>query len=151
MKEHDLFRLHRVRCTPVRRQVVRILQTFEYAPSLADLSDALPDVDRSTLFRTLTLFEDYGIIHAIDDGSGQRKYCLCQSVEEEEEPKQQEEQTYNQHVHIFCTKCRRTFCLRTAHIPPAHLPKNFLVTDVSYVVRGICGKCRRSVDKLMEQ
>ena len=46
---------------------------FTDAFSLADVEEMLPTVDRSTLFRTLTLLADSHLLHDIDDGSGAQK------------------------------------------------------------------------------
>ena len=45
--------------------------------SLFDLEAELETIDKSTLFRTLTLFQQHLIVHTIDDGSGSLKYSVC--------------------------------------------------------------------------
>ena len=65
-----------VRVTAVRLLIWRqVRHGFDNAFSLSDLEEALPTVDRSTLFRTLTLLADAHLLHDIDDGSGKQKYC----------------------------------------------------------------------------
>ena len=67
-----------IRLTAVRLMVwQQIRHAFTDAFSLADLEAALSTVDRSTLFRTLTLFTESHLLHEIDDGSGAQKYCVC--------------------------------------------------------------------------
>ena len=58
-----------IRVTAVRLLIWRkVRHGFSDAFSLADLEAALPTVDRSTLFRTLTLLSEAHLLHDIDDG-----------------------------------------------------------------------------------
>ena len=67
-----------IRVTAVRLLIWRkVRHEFSDAFSLADLEAALPTVDRSTIFRTLTLLSENHLLHDIDDGSGSQKYCVC--------------------------------------------------------------------------
>jgi Fur family ferric uptake transcriptional regulator len=104
--------------------------------TLSDLEAALGTVDKSTIFRTLAIFLQNRLLHAIDDGSGSLKYALC-----DESCECLPEQ---QHVHFCCTACKRTFCLRDTAIPLIAMPKNFSVESINYVVKGVCGKCSKN-------
>ena len=68
---------HDVRPTAVRIMIWKTLRDFDYAFPMADLEGLLPTVDRSTIFRALTLFVDHDLLHTLDDGSGEKKYCIC--------------------------------------------------------------------------
>ncbi|MCR5394017.1 MAG: transcriptional repressor [Bacteroidales bacterium] len=113
-----------IRPTAVRLLVWRTLLQFDYVFALSDLEGLLPTVDRSTLFRTLTLFVEHELLHTVDDGSGQQKYCLLQT----------------QHVHLTCLKCGRTICLDQP-IPEVEVPEGFEVRRVNYIIQGICAHC----------
>ena len=77
MNEEQTLKQAGVRVTAVRLLVWRtILKEYAGVFSLADLEDKLPTVDKSTLFRTLTLLSDNHLLDTIDDGSGSQKYCL---------------------------------------------------------------------------
>jgi Fur family ferric uptake transcriptional regulator len=104
--------------------------------SLSDLETELETVDKSTIFRTLTIFQQNRLLHTIDDGSGSLKYALCDEACECR-PEQQ-------HVHFYCSVCKRTFCLRNTAIPSIALPQNFSVESINYVIKGSCGKCSES-------
>ena len=122
---------HGIRPTAVRILVLRTLLAFDYVFSLSDLEGALPTVDRSTLFRAINLFVDGQLLHTVDDGSGQQKYCVHHS----------------QHVHLACTVCGRTICLEDQAIPQVAVPEGFEVQHVSYVIHGVCAHCaHRRVD-----
>ena len=77
INDEEVLRQAGVRLTAVRLLVWRnIRHGFSDAFSLADLESKLPTVDRSTLFRTLTILADAHLLHETDDGSGSQKYCL---------------------------------------------------------------------------
>ncbi|MBQ0058215.1 MAG: transcriptional repressor [Bacteroidales bacterium] len=137
---------HGVRPTAVRILVWRTLAKFDFAFALSDLEGALPTVDRSTLFRSLTLFSDKQLLHILDDGSGQHKYCICQEHEHCDCDHGDDPHHHHiecQHVHFTCTKCGHTFCLKQQHIPHVSVPDGFEVQSISYVIQGLCAHCRK--------
>ena len=79
MIEED-FCLHKlvlrdIRPTAIRVLVLRTLLEMKQAMSVSDLEAQLDTVDKSTIFRTLTLFLSHHLIHGVDDGSGYVKIC----------------------------------------------------------------------------
>ena len=126
-----------IRVTAVRLMIWKtIRKTFTGAFGLADLEMALPTVDRSTLFRMLNLLGEAHLLHSIDDGSGARKYCLC----EHDDPSLK-----MHHVHFTCRLCQRTFCLTDLHIPQVALPAGFITEDTDYLVKGVCPECAHRI------
>ena len=61
-----------IRPTALRVLILRTMAGFDRAFSLADLEEELDTVDKSTLFRTLTLFLAHHLVHGIDDGDRNR-------------------------------------------------------------------------------
>ena len=106
-----------IRPTALRLLILRTMAGFDRAFSLADLEEELDTVDKSTLFRTLTLFLAHHLVHGIDDGTGSLKYALCSSDCDCE--------IDDLHTHFYCTHCRRTFCLRGVAVPQVGLPDGF--------------------------
>ena len=122
-----------VRVTAVRLLIWRhVRHHFTGAFSLADLEAALPTVDRSTLFRTLTVLTDAHLLHEIDDGTGSQKYCVCHH---------DDTRHCLGHVHLTCRMCHRTFCLPNVRIPQVILPLGFQPEETEYVVKGVCAEC----------
>ena len=66
-----------IRPTSTRILVYEAIAEEKNTFSLGDLEERLPSIDKSGLFRTLTLFHDHRLIHSVDDGSGSLKYCFC--------------------------------------------------------------------------
>ncbi|MBP5217913.1 MAG: transcriptional repressor [Bacteroidales bacterium] len=124
-----------IRVTAVRLLIWReIRRSLAGAFSLSDLEDALPTVDKSTLFRTLTLLREAHLLHDIDDGSGSHKFCVCHH-----------DSTLHctGHVHLNCRVCHRTFCLADVRIPQVGLPEGFIPEETEYIVKGICPDCAK--------
>lgn len=124
-----------IRVTAVRLMIWRqVRHNTEGVFSLSDLEEAMPTVDKSTLFRTLSLFGDAHLLHTVDDGSGSQKYCIC---------RHDDTRQCSGHVHLTCRICHNTFCLTNVSIPPVPLPDGFMPEETEYVVKGICAKCTK--------
>lgn len=123
-----------IRPTAMRLLVLDYLLNQTAAVSLNNLETYFMRSDRITLYRTLKTFEEKGLVHRIDDGSGSVKYALCP-----EECSTQEH--HDLHVHFYCNQCRETFCLPKSRIPEIGLPDNFKTEEVNLIVKGTCSKC----------
>lgn len=125
-----------IRITAVRLLIWRTLrEQMTDAFSLSDVQDLLYTIDKSTLFRALTLFAEHGLLHGIDDGSGMQKYCVCRCGDHSH---------HHSHVHMTCVRCHKTWCVEDVEIPVVPLPEDFQVLEREYVVKGVCRKCRTS-------
>ena len=103
------------------------------AVSLPELEVRLESVDKSTIFRTLNLFRQRHLVHAIEDGSGALKYEICGGDEECG--------VSDMHPHFYCECCRRIFCFEEMRIPPVRLPEGFVLREINYMAKGICRAC----------
>jgi len=140
MKEEALILSSRhIRPTAMRLLVLHTLRTSDCALSLSDIEARLATADRSTIYRTLVLFAEQGLVHGVDDGSGQTKYApdddLSASATEEGET------AGTDHTHFFCEACGRTYCLRSLHVPEADMPEGFVMHSATFVVKGLCPHC----------
>ena len=112
-----------VNLTAMRILIFKEICRIGGAFSLNDIEQGLETVDKSTIFRALTLFLEKGLLHEIDDGSACRKYCR------------------SSHVHFTCIRCHRTLCLDEVKIPTLVIPEGFKVDEVNCVVKGVCPDC----------
>ncbi|GAA4303932.1 Fur family transcriptional regulator [Compostibacter hankyongensis] len=124
----------RVAPTAMRLLVLDFLLQQETAVSLADLEKNMAHSDRVTLYRTLKTFEEKGLAHRIEDGTGTVKYALCDKSCDAG-------RHHDLHVHFYCSCCRETFCLPRSGIPAVKLPPGFREEEISLTVKGICAKC----------
>ncbi len=117
--------------TKVRMALARHFVNIEHAQSYNDLQAALvKEVDKSTLYRNLTSFEQAGIIHRINDLSGVAKYAFGAS------PTQG-----NEHAHFVCECCETVYCMEGRAPLQIDIPKGFRTNMVQTIVRGICADC----------
>ncbi|MEX0995871.1 MAG: transcriptional repressor [Flavobacteriaceae bacterium] len=123
-----------IRVTAMRLLIYKFLADKQVAVTLTDIENAFAKAERTTLYRTIKTFEEKGIVHQIDDGTGIIKYALC-------------EQGCNcdiktdLHLHFHCTNCNETVCLTEHKIPQIKVPSGFVSENVNLVVKGICDKC----------
>ena len=129
-----LFTDHGVKPTANRLVVAKTLAASLFPMSLVELESKIQTIDRSNIFRALTLFKEHHLVHAIEDGSGGVRYEICRShshdVDEDE------------HAHFHCELCGKTYCLDYSPVPPIALPEGFAALSVNYLVKGICSECR---------
>lgn len=120
--------------TAMRLVVFDFLLKQSAALSLTDLELGMHKTDRVTLYRTIRTFEEHGLVHRIEDGSGITKFALCQSGCDVDGH-------HDLHIHFYCTKCKETHCLPKTHIPEVQLPATYKAIETQLMVKGLCAGC----------
>lgn len=126
---------HNVRPTAGRLIVARALDEAGRPLSMSELEARIGTIDKSNIFRSLTLFHAHHLVHAIEDGSESVRYELCLSHSDTADD--------DTHVHFYCERCGRTFCLDHVAIPPVDYPAGYVVNTVNYLAKGLCPQCAR--------
>ena len=124
-----------VKPTANRILVLKALRESEYPMSLADLENTLGTMDKSSIFRVLTLLLEHDIIHSFEDGRGILNYEPCTS--------QASCNHSDAHIHFYCESCRKSFCMDEVPLPKFHLRDGFTMHAVSFVIKGECPQCRK--------
>lgn len=101
---------------------------------MTEIETLLGSVDKSVISRTLALFRDRHMVHTLHDGGDGIRYELCRS--------QSEEQDDDAHIHFWCRRCGKTFCLEDTPVPVVKLPDGYEGESVNYMVTGLCPDCR---------
>ena len=130
--EH-LLEEHGIKATPNRLLVARALAGAGRPLSLMELEAQLETIDKSAIFRTLGAFKDAHLVHVLEDSGEGVRYELCHSHHEDHDD--------DVHVHFYCTKCHRTYCLEDIPVPPVQVPEGYEVESVSYLLKGVCPEC----------
>lgn len=116
----------------------KILQLFlEKAGALAhgDIEKKAGEkFDRVTVYRTLQVFVEKGIIHTIPTADNSVRYALCKE-------NCSAGHHHDHHIHFRCQHCQNTFCLDDVVTPDIKLPKGYSARQVEVVVEGICKEC----------
>ena len=74
-----LLERHGIKPTSNRIVVVKALAAEEHPSSMTELEEAILTIDKSGISRSLALFREHHLVHAIEDGDGNVKYELCMS------------------------------------------------------------------------
>lgn len=123
-----------IKPTAMRLIVLEFLRRQHAAITLIDLETGLDHSDRITIYRTLKTFEEKGMVHRIEDGTGATKYALCP---EACDPGHH----HDLHIHFYCMDCKETTCLPGIEIPAVQLPARYVLQEINLVAKGTCNKC----------
>ena len=128
---------HGVRPTANRIVVVKALADAERPLSLSELEYKIMSIDKSGVFRALTLFREHHLVHVIEDGGDGVRYELCHSRNDHEHDD-------DQHPHFYCERCQQTYCLEGVALPEIRLPEGFEPHTTNYLIKGLCPHCRHT-------
>ena len=135
MNPAELLRSADLRVTQTRLDVIGIFTKHDFAIGNNTIEDALPEVDRITVYRTLKTFEESGIIHKVLDSAGSMKYALCEEV------CLSHDHHHDHHVHFHCDNCDNTYCIDEVSVPDIKLPGGYVIKDKSLIITGTCENC----------
>jgi Fur family ferric uptake transcriptional regulator len=128
---------HKLKKTAARLRVLSIMYSKITATSQPDLESVMDDIDRVTLYRILSVFEEKGIIHKVFDLNGTANYAVCHS-------NCIENHHHDEHLHFNCTLCKNVYCLNELNLPKLNLPAGFEPTAFTLYASGVCPKCNKS-------
>ena len=124
-----------IRPTANRILVMKTLMGEQNPQSLSNLERKMVSMDKSSIFRTLTLFLEHDVVHAFEDGRDVLCYELCEEKGACDH--------HDGHIHFYCESCQRSFCMEDIHIPSFELPEGFYPHSISFVIKGECPDCRK--------
>lgn len=124
-----------IRPTANRILVMKTLMGEQNPQSLSNLERKMVSMDKSSIFRTLTLFLEHDVVHAFEDGRGVLCYELCEEKGACDH--------HDGHIHFYCESSQRSFCMEDIHIPSFELPEGFYPHSISFVIKGECPDCRK--------
>ena len=126
-----------VKPTSNRILVLRAIVVSNNPLSLSELEDMLLTLEKSSIFRVLTLLLKHGIVHTVEDGRGIVKYEICSGG--------QGGCTLDDlHAHFYCESCHQVFCFQTIPTQTAKLPDGFSIHSINYMLKGLCPKCKKT-------
>lgn len=128
----ELMQLHGVKPTANRIVVAKTLMVEHRPLTMTELEERIGTIDKSGIFRTLTLFKERNLVHVLEDADGTR-YELCHSHSHLEDN--------DMHLHFHCERCGCTICLEEFPIPAVNLPQGFTMQSANFVINGLCPKC----------
>lgn len=124
--------------TPQRRAIVDIIIDKEGQHLTAEeiydeVKRICPDIGLATVYRTVLLLEEVGVIYKLDLNDGCSRYELVHSDEE------------HRHHHLVCNKCKKVFEVQDDLLEELEnrIEKTykFKILDHSVKFFGICSEC----------
>ncbi len=127
---------HELRHTACREAVLAYFNDEDIALSHGNIEKHLSEqFDRVTIYRTLKVYVEKGILHKVLDEDGLR-YALCKEACASHDH-------HHDHVHFKCIACGKTTCLDQIHVPAVQLPSGYQNNEINLLIRGICNVCNR--------
>jgi Fur family ferric uptake transcriptional regulator len=115
--------------TPQREQVLEAVRTLEHATP-EQISAAVPDIDVTTVYRTVELLEELGLVRHTHLGHGPASFRLAE----------------DQHVHVVCHTCGAVIDvpdnLIDGLVDQLRDERGFVVDRSHFTVFGECRDCR---------
>ncbi|MBM3210223.1 transcriptional repressor [Candidatus Saccharibacteria bacterium] len=129
------FKSRNIRFTKPRRAIFKCLQTATYPLSIRDIYTSLPNIDRTSIYRTLELYLSLGVVQIIPIGWKQ-KYELAEPYAPH-------------HHHFICLKCGS----HTDINPPGledllrHYERTagVIITAHTFELSGVCAACQQGI------
>jgi Fur family ferric uptake transcriptional regulator/Fur family zinc uptake transcriptional regulator len=128
-----------LKVTPLRIKVLSHLMGVSRPMSHAEIQAILQDIDRVTLYRTLSAFVEADIAHQVQGLDGMWRFCAHER-EGSECP--------GNHPHFLCLSCGMMACLTGQVMPRIDVPVGCIVSGKQLVVYGKCQRCAEGEDKL---
>lgn len=137
MQEDEILKTNQLSITDSRKKILNLFLNSDGALAHADIEkNAGEKFDRVTIYRTLQIFVDKGIIHTIPTPDNSIKYALCKDD-------CKEGHHHDHHVHFQCRQCGSTYCLDDVTTPEVKLPQGYAANQIDVVITGVCKNCNQ--------
>ncbi|MCD4698551.1 MAG: transcriptional repressor [Bacteroidales bacterium] len=119
---------HNLSKTAGRLQILDMFLQAPIALSEKEIHNSIGNnFNRASIYRTLKIFTDSGILHPIFSKNEMARYIL------QKEP--------DEHLHFKCIKCDKVMCMPEIKINNISLPDGFIKKEANYLITGICDNC----------
>lgn len=122
-----------IKPTPNRILVLDALLHASHPLSLVELETELGTLEKSSVFRVLTVLLEKELVHTLEDGRGITKYEVCHGHDHHS--------AGDMHPHFYCERCHNVYCLDNVATPDIPIPVGFKVKSVNFMFKGICSSC----------
>ena len=116
-----------------RVTILKALRSTKMHPTVDELLEIISDISdvsisRATLYNTLQLFTEKGIITQVDAASNEARYDASTSF----------------HPHFICEKCKRVIDIDGPE-PLVNLPDGYQINRLTLNINGICRECSEDI------
>lgn len=129
----NLLKSRKISETPFRKEVLAIFSKYNNAIPLSVVEKELKEYNRITLYRTIKIFLEKGIIHEIALSGNESNYAICRE--------ECDAAAHNhKHIHFKCKGCGIIFCVEVDEFPTIILPK-YKIEQLEIQANGLCKYC----------
>ncbi len=128
----NILKSHKLSVTDCRVAVLGYMGGLNKTISLSDLEKEFNRFDRVTLYRTIKLFAENGLIHKIPSDNGYATYGVSKISSALNDHS-------HDHMHFKCTACGKMECLEL-HVPRVEVP-GYLINHADVILSGVCKIC----------
>ena len=133
---YQILKKNHLSVTGSRKKILEFFLNNEGALAHADIEKKAGEkFDRVTVYRTLQVFVEKGIIHSIPTADNSIRYALCKED-------CANGHHHDNHIHFICSICEKAICMESVTVPRVMLPYGFTPKHYDMVVTGICKDCR---------
>lgn len=129
-KAHEILEASRLRRTPGRMQLMRILLGAEHPLTQQEIHTRA-ELSKVSVYRALESFRAAGIVHRVDAGDRLWRFAVCDCLH-----------NVHCHPHFTCRVCGEVECLDSISLPRIPIsPPGYQVEEQEVYLRGACAKC----------
>lgn len=119
--------------TPFRLEVLAVFRNHKNAIPISVIETELTNFNRITLYRTIKIFIEKGIIHEITLSGNETNYAICKN-------ECGDNTHHHQHIHFKCNSCDLIFCAEIDKFPNVSLP-GYKIDNLEIQATGLCKTC----------
>lgn len=131
----DKCKKHNLNMTPQRIAIYQELIKSKDHPYSEDVfkrvRNVFPDISLDTVYRTLTTFEEIGLVRIVEGYGEAKRY----------------DPDMNYHHHFWCRVCNTIIDFHDDNFDKIQIPRafkrNFSVANVKVIIEGVCDKCAK--------
>lgn len=131
----ELLKKNQLVATSQRIDILQLMHNNQNYMSVSEINEHLTDLDVSTIYRTLSLFDEHKlVIKQFDEQLNAFKYKYL---------------THNHYHHLKCIKCHEIFeidfCPMNVYDTKEAKDNGFIITDYQFEIYGYCANCQQLV------
>lgn len=121
-----------IRPSVQRMAVISYLESHRSHPTVDEIYRALspdyPTLSRTTIYNTLKLFVERGVVNEIDIDQANARFDFTRG---------------DRHAHFLCRGCGAIFDMKLAMPSPGNEAGSFEVESVNVYFKGLCPECKK--------
>ena len=129
----NIIKKHNLSLTKHRKKVLKAFLKSAKPLSLSQIQILVGYIDRVTLFRILSVFEEKKVIHVIRLENGRKLFALCDST-------CHKDKHVHDHFHFQCKTCDDVSCVPIKNQLTLNIPE-YIIHNVDISITGICTNC----------